>query len=198
MNKRTIAIFTGNRAEYGLQYPILKAVSEDDSLEYKLLVSGAHLDSNFGATLDEIKKDGFEITEEIKIDLSVDSHISTAMAISSGVSEISRCLAEIKPDLFVVYADRFEGFAAVIASTQMAIPTAHIEGGDVMPWDKYIFVGTYRGEDYADYITARTNMAAVRCLQDLFPTKEIVMIETSNINYGGGSIHCITMNVPKI
>lgn len=131
MNKRTIAIFTGNRAEYGLQYPILKAVSEDDSLEYKLLVSGAHLDSNFGATLDEIKKDGFEITEEIKIDLSVDSNISTAMAISSGVSEISRCLAEIKPDLFVVYADRFEGFAAVIASTQMAIPTAHIEGGDL-------------------------------------------------------------------
>jgi agmatine deiminase len=34
--------------------------------------------------------------------------------------------------------------------------------------------------------------------KDLFPTKEIVMIETSNINYGGGNIHCITMNVPKI
>jgi len=34
--------------------------------------------------------------------------------------------------------------------------------------------------------------------EDLFPTKEIVMIETSNINYGGGNIHCITMNVPKI
>ena len=34
--------------------------------------------------------------------------------------------------------------------------------------------------------------------QNLFPTKEIVMIETSNINYGGGNIHCITMNVPKI
>ena len=131
MNKRTIAIFTGNRAEYGLQYPILKAVSEDNSLEYKLLVSGAHLDSNFGATLDEIKKDGFEITEEIKINLGIDSQISTAIAISGGVSEISRCLAKIKPDLFVVYGDRFEGFAAVIASTQMAIPTAHIEGGDL-------------------------------------------------------------------
>ena len=34
--------------------------------------------------------------------------------------------------------------------------------------------------------------------KDLFPTKEIVMIETSNINYGGGNIHCITMNIPKI
>ena len=34
--------------------------------------------------------------------------------------------------------------------------------------------------------------------KNLFPTKEIVMLETSNINYGGGNIHCITMNVPKI
>ena len=35
---------------------------------------------------------------------------------------------KLKPDLFIVYADRFEGFAAVIASTQMNIVTAHIEG----------------------------------------------------------------------
>ena len=37
-----------------------------------------------------------------------------------------------------------------------------------------------------------------KIFEDLFPTKEIVMIENSNINYGGGNIHCITMNVPKI
>lgn len=51
--------------------------------------------------------------------------------------------------------------------------SAHIEGGDVMPWGDYIFVGTYRGEDYADYITARTNMEAVQCLQELFPNKTV-------------------------
>ena len=33
---------------------------------------------------------------------------------------------------------------------------------------------------------------------ELFPDREIVMLETENINYGGGNIHCITMNVPKI
>ncbi len=50
---------------------------------------------------------------------------------------------------------------------------AHIEGGDVMPWGDYIFVGTYRGDDYPDYITARTNMQAVTALQDLFPHKKV-------------------------
>jgi len=59
---------------------------------------------------------------------------------------------------------------------------AHIEGGDVMPWGDYIFVGTYRGKDYADYITARTNMAAVKCLQDLFPSKKVVSFNLRKSN----------------
>lgn len=47
----------------------------------------------------------------------------------------------------------------------------HIEGGDVMPYGDYLFVGTYYGDDYSSYITARTNMAAVTALQELFPKK---------------------------
>ena len=34
--------------------------------------------------------------------------------------------------------------------------------------------------------------------EKLFPNREIMMLETENVNYGGGNIHCITMNVPKI
>ncbi|MBG6187923.1 dimethylarginine dimethylaminohydrolase family protein [Flavobacterium sp. CAN_S2] len=47
----------------------------------------------------------------------------------------------------------------------------HIEGGDVMLWDNYIFIGTYKGSDYKDYITARTNMLGVQYIKDLFPNK---------------------------
>lgn len=47
----------------------------------------------------------------------------------------------------------------------------HIEGGDVMLWNNYIFVGTYKGSDYADYITARTNKEGVQFIKDLFPNK---------------------------
>ena len=48
---------------------------------------------------------------------------------------------------------------------------AHIEGGDVMLWNNYIFIGTYKGSDYADYITARTNAEGVQYIKDLFPNK---------------------------
>jgi UDP-hydrolysing UDP-N-acetyl-D-glucosamine 2-epimerase len=131
MSHRTVAIFTGNRAEYGLQYPILRAVSRHPALEYRLLVSGAHLDPNFGRTLDEIRTDGFRVDAEIKIEMDASSLLATAHAIGSGVIAISSVLAELRPDIVVVYADRFEGLAAVIASSQMNIPTAHVEGGDL-------------------------------------------------------------------
>lgn len=49
----------------------------------------------------------------------------------------------------------------------------HVEGGDVMPYGDYIFVGTYRGNDYPDYITARTNTKVVGALQEVFPYKII-------------------------
>jgi len=130
-SKKVIAIFTGNRAEYGLQFPIIKAVSEHPDLDYKLIISGAHLDTNFGQTLDEIKNDGFNIYSEISITMDANSLDSNVQAIGSGVVEIGKVLSKLRPDIMVVYADRFEGLAAVIASTQMNIPTVHIEGGDL-------------------------------------------------------------------
>ena len=51
---KKIAVFTGNRAEYGLQYPVLKAIEKHPNLDYQLMVSGAHLDDNFGNTKSEI------------------------------------------------------------------------------------------------------------------------------------------------
>ena len=128
--RRKIAVFTGNRAEYGLQFPILKAISEHPRLDYYLLVSGAHLKEDFGRTVGEIESDGFRVHAEVKIDMPEDTLFATAQAIGSGVVSLSRVLDELRPDFLVVYADRFEGLAAVIAGTQMGVPTAHVEGGD--------------------------------------------------------------------
>ena len=59
---------------------------------------------------------------------------------------------------------------------------AHIEGGDVMPFGDYILVGTYTGEDYSNYITARTNVQAVNALQQLFPNKKVVPFNLKKSN----------------
>lgn len=58
----------------------------------------------------------------------------------------------------------------------------HVEGGDVMPWNDYIFIGTYSGDDYADYITARTNKEAVHAIRELFPNKKVKAFELRKSN----------------
>ena len=59
---------------------------------------------------------------------------------------------------------------------------AHIEGGDVMPMGDHIFVGTYKGRDYKDFITARTNRQAVEALEQAFPDKKVVSFSLKKSN----------------
>src|SRR5690554_1611263 len=89
-----------------------------------------------------------------------------------------------------ILPDREAEFEAIkyvlerIDEDQIIYPPAevHIEGGDVMPWNEYIFIGTYSGPDYSDYITARTNLAAVDFIAGKFPHKIVKSFELRKSN----------------
>ena len=128
-----ICIFSGNRAEYGLLSPIIKNLNESKKIKVFFIVSGSHVDKKFGETINEIKKDKIKIYQTIKLFNSgrnKDKSDYTPKNIAEIVEKYSTCLRRIKPDYNLVYADRFESFGAIIASSQMNIPTIHIEGGD--------------------------------------------------------------------
>ena len=124
--RRKIAVFTGNRAEFGLLSPILSAIDGHEALELQLVVGGAHLDRAYGRTLDEILGEGFRVAAEVPGMTGPD----TARAIGQGILAFSDALERLSPDVVVVYGDRFEAFAALIAATQSNVVTAHVEGGD--------------------------------------------------------------------
>ena len=128
---KNIAVFTGNRAEFGLQAPLLHELKNSENFNLTLLVAASHIDPEFGSTIKEIEESGFEVNYKIDFKHDKDNIEENPKTISVGINLVTEALKEINPDLFVVYADRYEGFAAVIASTQMGIVTAHIEGGDV-------------------------------------------------------------------
>jgi len=80
----------------------------------------------------------------------------------------------------------------VAEDKRIILPEAcHVEGGDVMPWNDYIFIGTYSGNDYPELITARTNTDAVIAIQELFPNKTVKCFELrkSNINPKENALH---------
>ncbi|MFY8213509.1 MAG: dimethylarginine dimethylaminohydrolase family protein [Flavobacterium sp.] len=96
----------------------------------------------------------------------------------------SRDIGFVIDDVFIkanILPDRERELEAIqyvidqMDSTKVVRPPeeVHIEGGDVMLWNDYIFIGTYKGSDYKDYITARTNMAGVNYIQALFPHKKV-------------------------
>ena len=67
----------------------------------------------------------------------------------------------------------------------------HIEGGDVIVWNEYIFIGTYSAPDYSSYITARTNPAAVEAMREAFPDQTIKSFELrkSNTDAKNNALH---------
>ena len=114
----------------------------------------------------------------------------------------SRDIAFVIGDTLIkanILPDREKEFQAIkyiidqIDPTKVICPPeeVHIEGGDVMPWKDYIFVGTYTGVDYPDYITARTNKEAVAFLKQQFPEKKIKAFELrkSNTNAKENALH---------
>ena len=129
--KKNIIAFTGNRAEYGLQYPIYEQLQNDNNFNFQLIVSGAHLDKKFGNSISEIKDDNIKIANIIKITAKQSQIDYTTRAISEVINGVSKVLKKVQPNYFLVYADRFESYGACIAATQMCIPTIHVEGGDL-------------------------------------------------------------------
>jgi N-dimethylarginine dimethylaminohydrolase len=71
-----------------------------------------------------------------------------------------------------------------IEKEQVLVPPeeVHVEGGDVMPWREYLFVGTYTAPDYPEFITARTNQEAVDYLREHFPNRTVRAFELRKSN----------------
>lgn len=100
----------------------------------------------------------------------------------------SRDIAFVIDDVFFranILPDREEEYLAIQHIVDQINPEkvvelpeeAHIEGGDVMPWNNHIFIGTYTAENYSHHITARTNKLAVEQITKLFPNKTVKSFE---------------------
>ncbi len=114
----------------------------------------------------------------------------------------TRDIGFVIDDIFVkanILPDREEELEAIQHVIDLVDPTkvirppenVHIEGGDVMLHGDLIFVGTYRGSDYADYIIARTNVEGVKWLSDTFPDKKVISfnLKKSNLDPYNNALH---------
>ena len=129
--RRRIAVVTTSRADYSHLYWPLRLLAEDARVELRLIVMGAHLSPEFGATIHEIEKDGFAIAARIECLLSSDSDVGMAKTIGLATLSLSDLLGEMRPDILLLIADRYEMLAPAAVALALRIPIAHIEGGEI-------------------------------------------------------------------
>lgn len=132
MNKniRNILALTGIRSEYDILSSVFEAISSHKNLNLQLVVSGAHLSETYGDTINEIKRDGFEIVDEIESLINGDRDSSRALGFAIQLQGLIRTVARIRPDMLLVLGDREESIAVALVGTYINIPVIHIGGGD--------------------------------------------------------------------
>ena len=129
--KRTIAVVTSSRADYSHLYWPLKDLSTHHDVDLKLIVLAAHLSPQFGSTVSEIERDGFQIASRIECLLSSDTDVGMAKTLGLAVLGLADTLAQMRPDLLLIIADRYEMLAPASVALTLRIPVAHIEGGEI-------------------------------------------------------------------
>src|ERR1700722_3070485 len=129
--KRTIAVVTTSRADYSLLYWPLHDLAARPDVDLKIIALGPHLSPEFGWTVREIEKDGFHVDARIECLMSSDSDVGMAKTIGVATLSLADCLGQMRPDLIVLPADRYEMLAPASDALALRIPVAHIEGGEV-------------------------------------------------------------------
>ena len=107
---------------------LCQLIESDKSLQLKIVVTGTHLEKEYGFTYDQIKKDGFKNLE--LINLSIKKNISLGEIAANLIKKISIFFDSFKPDYFIVLGDRYEALGAVYAAFIKKISIFHLHGGE--------------------------------------------------------------------
>ncbi|MCG3714149.1 UDP-N-acetylglucosamine 2-epimerase [Arcobacter lacus] len=125
-----ILAFTSIRSDYDLMSPLYRLFHEDDEIDFKIIVSGAHLSHSFGYSIDQIRKDGFDILLEIETLLNSDTGLSRVKSASLLLQNSLETIAKFKPDLFIYAGDREDVLMYSMIGGYLNIPTIHVFAGD--------------------------------------------------------------------
>lgn len=128
---KRVAIVTASRAEYGLLMPLIKKIQEDKDFDLDLIVTGAHLSSRQGHTIDDIIKDGFPIAHEIDILDDDNTPYGISLTMANAIIGFAECFMDDRPNMVIILGDRTEMLGVASAAMNEQIPIVHIHGGEV-------------------------------------------------------------------
>lgn len=129
--KRKICVVITARPSYSRVKSVLSSIKKHPALQLQVVVAASALLNRYGSAIDFIKADGFEINARVFSVLEGENTTAAAKTTGLGIIELSSVFENLKPDIVVTVADRFETISTAIAASYMNIPLAHLQGGEV-------------------------------------------------------------------
>ncbi len=128
---RRICVIVASRANYARVKSVLTAIQDHERLELQLVVGASALLYRFGEAVEVIKADGFPVVATTYTIVEGENPTTMAKSTGLGIIELATLFENLKPDIVLTVADRFETLATSIAASYMNILLAHTQGGEV-------------------------------------------------------------------
>ncbi len=118
------------RSDYDLMSALYFLLNDSEDVDFKILVSGTHLSSNYGDSIKQIEKDGFDILIKIETLLNSDSSVSRVKSSGILLQNSIEVINEYNPDIIIFAGDREDVLVYAMIGGYLNIPTLHFFAGD--------------------------------------------------------------------
>ena len=128
---RKVCVVVTARASYARIRSVLSAVKNHPDLELQLVVAASALLDRYGNADRVMVSEGFKIDRRVYMVIEGENLVTSAKSTGIGMAELATVFDDLKPDMVVTVADRYETMATAIAASYMHIPLVHIQGGEI-------------------------------------------------------------------
>ncbi len=129
--KRKVCVVITARPSYARIKTALEAIRDHGELELQLVVAASALLDRYGNAVNVIESEGFRIDRTVYMIVEGENLVTSAKSTGFGLAELATVFNDLKPDMVVTIADRYETIATSIAAAYMNIPLVHVQGGEV-------------------------------------------------------------------
>ena len=129
--RRKVCVAVHSRANYGRIKSVMQAIRDNPNLELQIIVGASGVLQRFGAVVNVLREDGFEPNATVYTILEGETPTTMAKSTGMAIMELATQFENLKPEVVITVADRFETIATAIAASYMNIPVAHTQGGEV-------------------------------------------------------------------
>lgn len=128
---RKVCVAVTARPSYSRIRSALTAIRDHPDLELQLVVAASALLDRYGNAIKVIESEGFKVDRRVYMIVEGENLVTSAKSTGFGLSEMATVLDDLRPDLVVTVADRFETMATAVAAAYMNLPLVHVQGGEI-------------------------------------------------------------------